>query len=177
MGAGRILVLALLAIAASLTLRLDDVLAAASTATAGLPEEKAGPSSRAEAAIIAERSLNAAQSADTAAADAADIETALLEAAARRARAERAPVLLSAETPPPPLALDPRMVQLTKMYSAMNPKDAARIFERLDLRVQVDVALAMRERPMAAILAEMEPEKASDLMMALAGAPRKRETH
>lgn len=74
---------------------------------------------------------------------------------------------------PPPESPDGRIAALVKMYQAMRPKDAAKIFEQLDIGVQVDVASHMRERAAAAILAEMNPKAASALTMALAGyAPR-----
>lgn len=179
MGIGRMLVLALLAVAASLTLRLDGVLAAVDLA-AWLPgsetSAKAKPSkpapSRASIAIEREKAPPAID-------DIAELEAALLATTAKTplqpTQTISSPNRASASAPSAPVpGIDPRMAQLTKMYAAMRPKDAARIFERLDLPVQVDIALAMRERTMAAILAEMRPETASDLMMALAGSPRRR---
>ncbi len=64
-----------------------------------------------------------------------------------------------------------RVVALVKLYQAMQPRAAARIFERLDENVQTAVALNMRERSMAAIMAEMTPEAATRLTMALARRP------
>ncbi len=180
MGIGRMLMLALLAIAASLTLRLDAVLAAVDIAalmpgggaTAGAATVAQMEPSRATVAL---REKDPAVDGD----DLADIEAALMAAtsAPQTGRPDPAVTGVAGESMPtaaPPPSAEPRMLQLTKMYSAMRPKDAARIFERLDLPVQVEVALAMKERSMAAILAEMRPETASDLMMALAGSPRRR---
>ncbi len=64
-----------------------------------------------------------------------------------------------------------RVVALVKLYQAMQPRAAARIFERLDENVQTAVALHMRERSMAAIMAEMNPDAATKLTMALARRP------
>ncbi len=57
---------------------------------------------------------------------------------------------------------------LVQMYEAMRPKDAARVFQRLDIAMQVDMARRMRRRAMAAILAEMDPAAAERLSVALA---------
>lgn len=61
-----------------------------------------------------------------------------------------------------------QFASLVKVYETMKPKDAARIFEKLDLNVQLAVAHRMKEAKMAAILAEMNPDAAKSLTMALA---------
>lgn len=61
-----------------------------------------------------------------------------------------------------------QFTSLVKVYETMKPKDAARIFEKLDLGVQLAVAHRMKEAKMAAILAEMNPDAAKSLTMALA---------
>lgn len=61
-----------------------------------------------------------------------------------------------------------QFASLVKVYETMKPKDAARIFEKLDLHVQIAVAHRMKEAKMAAILAEMSPDAAKSLTMALA---------
>ena len=61
-----------------------------------------------------------------------------------------------------------QFTSLVKVYETMKPKDAARIFEKLDLGVQLAVANRMKETKMAAILAEMDPDAAKSLTMALA---------
>ena len=61
-----------------------------------------------------------------------------------------------------------QFTSLVKVYETMKPKDAARIFEKLDLGVQLAVAHRMKEAKMAAILAEMDPDAAKSLTMALA---------
>jgi len=54
------------------------------------------------------------------------------------------------------------------MYETMKPKDAARIFDKLDMKVLLDVALAMNPRSMSEILAQMTPEAAERLTVELA---------
>jgi flagellar motility protein MotE (MotC chaperone) len=59
-------------------------------------------------------------------------------------------------------------VKLIKIYEGMKPKDAAKIFDELQMSVMILVAQQMKENKLAAIVAEMKPEKARDLTMALA---------
>jgi flagellar motility protein MotE (MotC chaperone) len=61
-----------------------------------------------------------------------------------------------------------QFASLVKVYEVMKPKDAARIFEKLDLPVQLAVATAMKERNMAALMSEMSPEAARKLTMEMA---------
>lgn len=58
--------------------------------------------------------------------------------------------------------------QLARIYQSMKAKQAARVFERLEINVQVGVARKMRERSTAQILAAMTPDGAARLSMALA---------
>jgi flagellar motility protein MotE (MotC chaperone) len=67
-----------------------------------------------------------------------------------------------------PTSRNPQFASLVKVYEVMKPKDAARIFEKLDLPVQLAVATAMKERSMAALMAEMSPEAARRLTMEMA---------
>jgi flagellar motility protein MotE (MotC chaperone) len=57
---------------------------------------------------------------------------------------------------------------IVTMYETMKPKDAARVFDRLDLKVLVPVVLQMNPRKMAEVLAAMTPEAAERLTVALA---------
>jgi len=54
------------------------------------------------------------------------------------------------------------------MYETMKPKEAARVFDKLELAVLVPVVNAMNPRKMAEILAAMSPEAASKLTVELA---------
>jgi len=56
---------------------------------------------------------------------------------------------------------------LVKMYESMKAKDAARIFDRLDLDILLQVAKAMKPRKMADIMGRMSPEASERLTVAL----------
>lgn len=59
--------------------------------------------------------------------------------------------------------------RLVAVYSAMRPKEAARVFASLDDSVRLPVAAAMRPRSLAAIMAQMDPAAARVLTERLAG--------
>lgn len=61
-----------------------------------------------------------------------------------------------------------RFKGIVTMYENMKPKDAARIFDRLDLNILVDVSTQMKPAIMSAILAQMSPEAAERLTVELA---------
>jgi flagellar motility protein MotE (MotC chaperone) len=61
-----------------------------------------------------------------------------------------------------------QVASLVKTYSAMKPKDAARIFNSLDPAVLVPVAHDMKSDALAPVLAAMEPEAAQKLTVRLA---------
>lgn len=58
--------------------------------------------------------------------------------------------------------------RMVAVYSAMRPRDAARVFATLDDDVRLPVAAAMRPRSLAAIMAQMEPAAARSLTEKLA---------
>ena len=183
----RILPLALLAVGASLTLRLDKVMAAAAgetpsaTATEGSQAPAAPPAAKADVPSRIGVAIDDELATRRANLDARqrqlDMRERLLEATEKRLNAKlaslkqveaRARVVVRAEN----TQVDTRYDSLVKMYQSMKPKEAARIFERLDMPVQVAVATRMKERTMAAIMTDMDPEAAKALTMALAGRPR-----
>jgi flagellar motility protein MotE (MotC chaperone) len=57
---------------------------------------------------------------------------------------------------------------LVTMYENMKAKDAAKIFDRLDLRVLIEIANAMNPRRMSDILGQMSPEAAERLTIEIA---------
>lgn len=63
---------------------------------------------------------------------------------------------------------DTKIRSLVKIYENMKPKDAARIFEELDMPVLLIVVDRMSERKVSPILAGMSPTKAKDLTVQLA---------
>lgn len=69
-----------------------------------------------------------------------------------------------------------RFKGLVTMYESMKPKDAARIFDRLDLKVLLEMATQINPRRMSEILAQMAPAAAERLTIELAarasGRPR-----
>jgi len=73
-------------------------------------------------------------------------------------------------------AHEEKMAGLVSMYEGMKPKDAARIFERLDMGVLLDVVKRMQPRKMSAVLAAMDPVVAQDLTVEIATGDRLAET-
>jgi flagellar motility protein MotE (MotC chaperone) len=61
-----------------------------------------------------------------------------------------------------------RLKSLITMYESMKPKEAARIFDRLAMKILVEVSTHMNPRTMSAILAQMTPEAAERLTVELA---------
>ena len=61
-----------------------------------------------------------------------------------------------------------RFKSIVSMYENMKSKDAARIFDRLDLKILVDVATQMNSRKMSEVLAQMSSESAERLTVELA---------
>jgi flagellar motility protein MotE (MotC chaperone) len=57
---------------------------------------------------------------------------------------------------------------LVKLYEAMKPRDAATIFNDLDMPVLLQVVNRMKEAKAAPVLAAMQPDKARDLTTKLA---------
>ncbi|MCC9624112.1 hypothetical protein LPB41_20725 [Thalassospira sp. MA62] len=63
---------------------------------------------------------------------------------------------------------DDRIKKLISVYEKMKPKDAARIWNDLQMDILLQVALGMREANTAAVLAEMTPDRARALTSELA---------
>lgn len=61
-----------------------------------------------------------------------------------------------------------RFKSIITMYENMKAKDAARIFDRLDMRILVDVSTQMNPRKMSEILGQMSPDAAERLTVELA---------
>ncbi len=61
-----------------------------------------------------------------------------------------------------------RFKGIVSMYENMKPKDAARILERIDMKVLVEVISAIKPAKMSEILAQMTPEAAERLTIELA---------
>jgi len=65
---------------------------------------------------------------------------------------------------------DAKYDSLVKVYENMKPKDAAAVFERLDMTVLLELLGRMNERKLAAIMAAMDPERAQAVTVELATA-------
>ncbi len=63
---------------------------------------------------------------------------------------------------------DAKILSLVKIYESMKPKDAATIFEDLELDILLEVAERMKERKLAPIMAKMDPAKAREMTVELA---------
>lgn len=61
-----------------------------------------------------------------------------------------------------------QFASIVAMYETMKPKEAATIFNQLDMQVLMRVAKAMNPRKMAPVLARMDPMKAKSLTAGLA---------
>jgi flagellar motility protein MotE (MotC chaperone) len=61
-----------------------------------------------------------------------------------------------------------RLRNIVTMYEGMNPKDAARIFDKLEPSVLLDVAGVMNPKKLAVVLAAMNPDAAQRLTVELA---------
>jgi flagellar motility protein MotE (MotC chaperone) len=61
-----------------------------------------------------------------------------------------------------------RIASLARIYSAMKPKEAAKIFATMEMPVLLDLLSQMRERKSAAILAKMDPSRAQAVTLQLA---------
>lgn len=63
---------------------------------------------------------------------------------------------------------DTKMKSLVKIYENMKPKEAAKIFEQLDMPILLDVVERMKEQKVSPILAEMDPSKAKTVTTEMA---------
>ena len=62
---------------------------------------------------------------------------------------------------------DKKLLSLVKIYENMKPKDAARIFEDLEMTTLLDVAERMKDRKLSAIMAKMNPQRAREVTVEL----------
>src|SRR5690606_28390242 len=102
-----------------------------------------------------------------------DMRLALVEAAERRIE-ERTAALQALEARIDAMVDEKRTLEeaqftsVVAMYETMKAKDAAAIFDQLDMEVLLRVARALNPRKMAPIMARMDPARAKDLTAALA---------
>jgi flagellar motility protein MotE (MotC chaperone) len=102
-----------------------------------------------------------------------EVRDSLLKAAEKRIE-QRLQELKDSETRATGAAAEKKEAEAAKfkslvtMYENMKAKDAARIFDRLDLRILVEVADAMNPRRMSDVLGLMDPAAAEKLTVELA---------
>jgi flagellar motility protein MotE (MotC chaperone) len=136
-----------------------------------VPLADAGETPASETAIL-ERLAARRDELDTREAE-LDMRMALVEAAEKRIE-ERTAVLQAVEARINAMVDEKRtleesqFVAVVSMYETMKPKDAAAIFDQLDMSVLLRVARAMNPRKMAPILAKMNPSRAQELTAGLA---------
>jgi flagellar motility protein MotE (MotC chaperone) len=65
-------------------------------------------------------------------------------------------------------AEEARINKLVVVYEKMKPKDAARIFDQIELDILLEVTGRMKEAKVAEVLAKMSSERAQELTIALA---------
>jgi flagellar motility protein MotE (MotC chaperone) len=135
-----------------------------------IPTEPGQPSG-AERAIL-ERLQERRQELDTRARE-LDIRESLIKAAEKRMEGQLAELKetearITVATQAKDDAQAARFKGLVTMYENMKPRDAAKIFDRLDSGVLLDVASKIEPRKMADILALMSPDSAQRLTVELA---------
>jgi len=138
---------------------------------AAMPADGAPPPSGAERAIL-ERLQQRRQELDTRARE-LDIREGLIAAAEKRVEAHLAELKaveaqITVATGKKEEAEAARFKGLVTMYESMKPRDAAKIFDRLEVAVLLEVASQINPRRMADILALMAPETAQRLTVELA---------
>jgi flagellar motility protein MotE (MotC chaperone) len=135
-----------------------------------IPTEPGQPSG-AERAIL-ERLQERRQELDTRARE-LDIRESLIKAAEKRMEGQltelkETEARITVATQAKDDAEAARFKGLVTMYETMKPRDAAKIFDRLDSGVLLDVASKIEPRKMADILAQMSPDSAQRLTVELA---------
>jgi flagellar motility protein MotE (MotC chaperone) len=135
------------------------------------PEENQPPVSPSERAIL-ERLQSRRQELDTRARE-IEIRESLMKAAEKRieSRVDEMKSLeakASAAGEQKNEAENARFKGLVTMYEGMKPKDAARVFDRLEMPVLIEIASQIAPRKMSDIMGLMSPEAAERLTVELA---------
>ena len=136
-----------------------------------IPLDNPAQPSGAERAIL-ERLTQRRQELDTRARE-LDIRESLIKAAEKRIEGQLAELKetesrIKVETGKKDEAMAARFKGLVTMYENMKPRDAAKIFDRLDAGVLLDVASKIEPRHMSDIMAQMSPDAAQRLTVELA---------
>ncbi len=136
-----------------------------------IPLENTGPSSGAERAIL-ERLQERRQELDARARE-LDIRESLIKAAEKRMEGQLAELKevearIAVATQQKDDAQAARFKGLVTLYENMKPRDAAKIFDRLEIGVLLEVSSKINPRQMSEILAQMSPDTAERLTVELA---------
>jgi flagellar motility protein MotE (MotC chaperone) len=102
-----------------------------------------------------------------------DIRESLIKAAEQRVQAKTEEMKaieqrISAATSQKAEAENARFKGIVTMYEGMKPKDAAKVFDRLEMSVLIEIASQIAPRKMSDILGLMQPEAAERLTVELA---------
>ena len=140
----------------------------AETVVSQAPPQQVSPTERA----VLERLQERRQELETRARE-VDIRESLLKAAEKRIESKVDEMKgvesrISAATQQKEDADNARFKSLVVMYENMKPKDAGRIFDRLDMSVLIEVASRIKPQKMSDILAQMSGEAAERLTVELA---------
>jgi len=84
------------------------------------------------------------------------------------AAAQKTDAKVTAEAQRQEEADNARFKAVVTMYETMKPKDAAKIFDRLDIKVLIEMASRIKPQRMSEILANMSPEAAERLTVEMA---------
>jgi flagellar motility protein MotE (MotC chaperone) len=136
-----------------------------------IPSDGTALPTGAERAIL-ERLQERRQELDTRARE-LDIRESLIQGAEKRMDAKLAEIKdaegrIKVETAQQDDAEVARFKGLVTMYENMKPRDAAKIFDRLDIAVLIQMASQINPRKMSDILAQMSPDSAERLTVELA---------
>lgn len=63
---------------------------------------------------------------------------------------------------------DQKIMGLVKIYEAMKPQDAAKVFDQLEMKILIEIADNMKEAKLAQILSKMDPYRAKEVTVELA---------
>jgi flagellar motility protein MotE (MotC chaperone) len=140
----------------------------AETVVSQVPPQQVSPTERA----VLERLQERRQELETRARE-VDIRESLLKAAEKRIESKVDEMKgvesrISAAAQQKEDADNARFKSLVVMYENMKPKDAGRIFDRLDMSVLIEVASRIKPQKMSDILAQMSGEAAEKLTVELA---------
>lgn len=65
------------------------------------------------------------------------------------------------------VAEDEKILALVKVYEAMKPVEAAKIFDQIEIQILIPIVANMNEAKLAAVLAKMDPYRAKEITIAL----------